>query len=285
MYAVNRPILRYHGGKFRLAPWIISYFPSHDTYVEPFGGAASVLMQKPRSRAEIYNDLDSDIVNVMRVLRDKKQRKLLEDALILTPYSREEFNNAYLPTDDPIEKARRTFIRAEMGFGSAGATKGITGFRIDTKREYGTAMDLWTCIPDKLASFGKRFAGVLIENRDAIEVMQQHDGDCTLHYVDPPYLFNTRCLNTFAGRCYKHELTDEQHIKLLSVLKNLRGMVILSGYQNDLYNDILTGWTMTQTNARIAAFRGTKLKQECLWLNQNVINNQKQLDLLISSSS
>lgn len=280
MTAVTRPILRYHGGKFRLAPWIISQFPNHDTYVEPFGGAASVLMQKPRSRAEVYNDLDSDIVNVMRVLRNPEQRKLLEEALILTPYSREEFNNAYLPTDEPIEKARRTFIRAEMGFGSTGATKGTTGFRIDSKREYGTAMDLWTRIPDKLASFGKRFAGVLIENRDALEVMQQHDGKETLHYVDPPYLFETRCLNTSGGRYYKHELSNDQHLELIDFLKSLKGMVIISGYDSDLYNDLLADWQLITTKSRIAAFRGTKLKQECLWLSPNIESNQKQIDLL-----
>lgn len=171
-----------------------------------------------------------------------------------------------------------------MGFGSAGATKGITGFRIDTKREYGTAMDLWTRIPDKLASFGKRFTGILIENRDAMKVMQYHDSNETLHYVDPPYLFETRCLNTSGGRYYKHELSNDQHIQLIELLKSLKGMVIISGYDSDLYREQLTDWSLITTKSRIAAFRGTKLKQECLWLSPNIANNQKQIDLLSSSS-
>jgi DNA adenine methylase len=95
----NRPIMRYHGGKWRLAPWIISYFPIHKVYVEPFGGAASVLMRKPRSHGEVYNDLDDEIVNVMRVLRDPGMCDALANSLALTPYSRTEFEQAYEPTD------------------------------------------------------------------------------------------------------------------------------------------------------------------------------------------
>jgi len=140
--AITRPIMRYHGGKFRLADWVISYFPTHKCYVEPFGGVASVLMRKPRSHGEVYNDLDGTIVNVMRVLRDPVLCDRLVEALTLTPYARDEFALAFEHTDDPVESARRTFIRAEMGFGSAGATKGTTGFRIDTKRNYGTAMQI-----------------------------------------------------------------------------------------------------------------------------------------------
>jgi DNA adenine methylase len=69
---VTRPVLRYYGGKFRLADWIISMFPAHRFFVEPFGGAANVLMAKPRSFGEIYNDLDSEVVNVFKVLRDPR---------------------------------------------------------------------------------------------------------------------------------------------------------------------------------------------------------------------
>lgn len=170
---LNSPALRYHGGKFRLAPWIMQFFPAHKTYVEPFGGAAGVLIQKNRSYAEVYNDLDGDIVNFFRVLRDREMRTQLEEAVALTPYARGEFETAWEPTDCPIERARRTAIRAQMGFGSAGATKGITGFRIDTRRAYGTAQHLWAEYPAAIAAVGERFSSVLIENRPAIEVMQQ----------------------------------------------------------------------------------------------------------------
>lgn len=136
--AVTKPVLRYHGGKWRLASWIISHFPAHRVYVEPFGGAASVLMQKPRSYAEVYNDLDGEIVNVFRVLQCPEKRARLCEMLHFTPYARAEFMLAWEPTDDPVEAARRVIIRAQMGFGSAGATRGTTGFRANarTKNRY-----------------------------------------------------------------------------------------------------------------------------------------------------
>lgn len=143
MSNIKHPLIRYHGGKFRLAPWVISHFPDHRCYVEPFGGAASVLLRKSRSEAEVYNDLDDEIVNLFRVPRDKDQAEKLIDACLLTPYSRTEFNCAYEISDCSIERARKTIVRATMGFGSAGATKGKTGFRLDTKRNSATAQVLY----------------------------------------------------------------------------------------------------------------------------------------------
>lgn len=263
----TRPVLRYHGGKWRLAPWVISHFPPHKVYVEPFGGAASVLIQKPRSHGEVYNDLDCQIVNVMRVLRDPAQRKQLEEALSLTPYSRDEFTLSFTPSDDPVESARRTFIRAEMGFGSAGATKGTTGFRIDSKRSYGTAMHIWSKIPSGIASFGKRLQGVLLENRPALSVIRDHDSADTLFYVDPPYVHSSRKMGS---KTYRHEMDDRQHEALLDVLLNLEGMVVLSGYPNDLYENRLRQWQRIETSARMAAGRGTGIRTEVLWLSPGI---------------
>lgn len=263
---VTRPAVRYHGGKFRLAPWVISHFPPHKTYVEPFGGAASVLLQKPRVYAEIYNDLDGDVVNLFQVLRDPDTRADLIEQCVLTPYAREEFELAWEFTDaTPVERARRLVIRAQMGFGSAGATKGRTGFRLDSKRAYGTAQHLWAEYPESLAAVGARLTGVLIEHADALTVMRQHDGPQTLHYVDPPYLPATRVLG--GNRYYRHEMSVEQHEELLSGIINLEGMVVLSGYPSSLYDAALVGWEKTSTEARISAARGTALRTECLWLN------------------
>lgn len=266
MAAPARPILRYHGGKFRLAPWIIGHFPLHKVYVEPFGGAASVLMQKPRSHGEVYNDLDGDIVNVMRVLQDHAAREQLAELLTLTPYARAEFDLAWQPADDPVERARRTLIRAEMGFGSAGATKGTTGFRIDTKRNYGTAMHVWSKVPDMLAAFGQRLQGVLIENRDALQILRDHDTPHTLFYIDPPYVHDTRKM---ASACYRHEMDDDAHRALLDAVKSLQGMVILSGYTHSIYDDALDGWTRVETAARMAEARGTGVRVEVLWISPN----------------
>lgn len=264
---VTRPVLRYHGGKFRLAPWVIKHLPPHRCYVEPFGGAAGVLVQKDRAYAEVYNDLDGDIVNVFRVLRDPADCARLIQLLQLTPYARDEFAAAYEATDDPIERARRTLVRAEMGFGSAGATKGTTGFRIDTRRKHGTAQQLWARFPESLARVCDRLAGVMIENRPALSVIEQHDAPDTLFYVDPPYVMDTRNVGARHGRYYECELNDAEHIQLLEKLLSVKGMVVLSGYSSAMYLGALQGWAMTTIEARISAARGTVMRTECLWMN------------------
>ncbi len=264
---VTSPALRYHGGKFRLAPWIMQFFPEHQTYVEPFGGAAGVLLQKPRSYAEVYNDIDGEIVNFFRVLRVPEMRQQLVELVSLTPYARAEYEQAWEETDDPIERARRVAIRAQMGFGIAGATKGVTGFRIDTKRAYRTAQHLWTEYPEAIAAAGRRFQDVLVENRPAIDIMLQHDRVDTLHFVDPPYVLSTRVLQANGKGYYRHEMTDSDHLDLLRVLLELEGMVVISGYDSELYRDRLSGWETFQTTSRISAGRGTALRTETVWIN------------------
>lgn len=264
---ITKPALRYHGAKFRLAPWIMKFFPPHRCYVEPFGGAAGVLLQKPRAYAEVYNDLDGDVVNFFRVLRDPASRQELIEACRLTPYARAEFEQAWQPVDEPVERARRIAIRAQMGFGSAGASKGITGFRIDTHRRYGTAQQHWADFPASLEATAARFAGVLIENRPAVDVMAQHDGEETLHFVDPPYMHHTRVRGCGKDRYYRHEMDDEAHVELLGEVCKMRGMVVLSGYRSDLYDLLLVGWRRHETTSRISAGRGTAIRTECVWIN------------------
>ncbi|MET3654058.1 DNA adenine methylase [Dyella japonica] len=268
---VTSPALRYHGAKFRLANWVMQFFPEHRTYVEPFGGAAGVLLQKPRAYGEVYNDLDGDVVNFFQVLRDQELRAKLIESCVLTPYSRADFDEAWEPTQDKVERARRIAIRAQMGFGSAGASKGKTGFRIDSKRAYGTAQQLWAEYPAAIAAAGQRMAGVLIENRPAIEVMLQHDGQDTLHFVDPPYLHSTRVLDAGKAGYYRHEMTDADHERLLDAVLELEGMVVLSGYQSEMYNRRLGGWARYETEARISAGRGTGKRTECAWINSSCV--------------
>lgn len=267
MTVPSTPVLRYHGGKFRLAQWIMQFFPRHTCYVEPFGGAAGVLLQKERSYAEVYNDLDGDVVNFFQVIRDPDTRAALVEQLVMTPYARREFEQAWEPADSPIERARRLAIRAQMGFGSAGATKGATGFRIDTKREYGTAQGQWAEYPEAVEAAGSRLSGVLIECRPAVDVMRAHDAPDTLHYVDPPYMHGTRVLGAGKARYYRHEMDDADHAALLQSVLDLEGYVVLSGYATDLYNDTLRGWQTHTTEARISAGRGTAIRYETVWLN------------------
>ena len=258
-----RPIVRYHGGKWKLAPWIVSNFPPHRVYVEPFGGGASVLLRKPRTYAEVYNDLDGEIVNLFRVARDQGEK--LAQACELTPFARVEFEQSYDPSGDPLEQARRTIARSFMGFGSAGASGQSTGFRANSNRSGTTPAHDWMNYPDHLRRNILRLRGVVIEQRDALTVMQTHDSDQTLHYVDPPYVHSTRNLRTRAP-AYKHELTDEDHEALAAGLRNLRGMVVVSGYRCDLYDALYSGW---QRIDQAAHADGAKARVESLWLSPN----------------
>ncbi len=272
---IKHPAIRYHGGKFRLASWIISHFPEHRCYVEPFGGGASVLLKKEASEAEVYNDLDGDVVNLFRVLRNPETAQQLVDACALTPYSRDEFNCAYEDSENRVEQARRLIVRATMGFGSAGATKGKTGFRLDTKRNSATAQRIWARQPDNLAAVASRFAGVLVENRSAIQCMRDHDTVSTLHFVDPPYVHETR-VETAKNSAYRFEMTNEEHMELLNVLKELSGAVIVCGYNSDLYNNALTGWKRVTRTTAANGFAGSVQRTECLWLNPAAQQKQER---------
>lgn len=253
--SVRRPIVRYHGGKWKLAPWIVSNFPEHRVYVEAFGGGGSVLLRKPRSYAEIYNDLDAEIVSLFRVARDHGPK--LKEKLELTPFSRDEYLEAWYPSEDPIKQARRTVIRSFMGFGSAAITLmrlpdnpgrgGLakTGFRSNSNRSGTTPAHDWKNYPDALSSIIKRLQGVVIENKDALSVIADHDSADTLFYIDPPYLPETRD----KGQDYKFEMTKDDHIGLAECLNKVRGKVVLSCYQSKLYDDLYRGWIRHEKDA------------------------------------
>jgi DNA adenine methylase len=267
--APTRPVLRWHGGKWRLAPWIIGYFPPHRIFVEPFGGGASVLLRKGRAYCDVYNDLDGELVNLFRLLRDPQRAADLERAIALTPYARDEFEGAFAAADDVIERARRFLVRSHMGFGSNAATQDsprATGFRSNSNRSGSTPAHDWMRLPPVIAATAARFLGVVIEHRDAGLVMATHDGPDTLHYVDPPYLHETRSRENpyCAKHLYRHELTRDEHRKLLTLLGTLQGMVIVSGYPSPLYDGLLTAWRRVSTRAYAD---GAREREEVLWLN------------------
>lgn len=272
---MQRPVIRYHGGKFgsggSVARRIAGLFPPHRVYVEPFGGAASVLMQKPRSYAEIYNDRYDGVVNVFRVLRDPEASAELERRLRLTPFARAEFEQCTAADiddlDDDVEKARRIIFRAFSGFGSAASNPTYnTGFRSSSNRSGTTPAHDWRNYPDHIAAFTRRLQGVVIENADACVVMQRHDCAEALHYVDPPYVHSTRRLKRRGYTSeYLFEMTDEDHEALAGVLSGLAGMVVLSGYQSDLYGRLFAEWQSVEFTALAD---GASSRTEVLWLNE-----------------
>jgi DNA adenine methylase len=276
MIAPTRPVLRWHGGKWKLAPWIIAHFPPHRVYVEPFGGGGSVLLRKERSYAEVYNDLDEDVVNLFRVLRDDALAARLITELTVTPFARLEFEGSYVPSDEPVERARRLVIRSFMGFASNGHNVNRkTGFRHNSNRSGTTPARDWANYPEQLERIVHRLRGVVVDCRNASEVMSAHDGLQTLHYVDPPYLAETRSLANpydleYGGGMYAHELTDDEHLALLAHLKTLAGMVVLSGYPAPLYDDALTGWHRVE---RAAHADGARDRVEVLWINRRAADH------------
>lgn len=175
---VTRPVLRYHGGKWILAPWIIAHFPTHRIYVEPFGGGASVLLQKERAaHMEIYNDLDSEIVNLFQVLRDPQQGEKLIALLELTPFAKDEFELAYQSANDPVEAARRVIVRSLMGFGTTGSNGRKTGFRSKSVRANSPPARVWSLYPPSLRAVIERLQGVVIDNRPAENVIAHWDSE------------------------------------------------------------------------------------------------------------
>lgn len=277
MTAPHRPLLRWHGGKWLLAPWIISEMPAHRVYVEPFGGAGSVLIRKPRCYAEVWNDLDGHVVNLFQVLRSDSADRLVE-LLRLTPFASEEFFGAYEETECPVERARRLVIRSFMGFGSNGHNRS-TGFRSNSNRSGTTPAHDWINYPDSLVNVIERLQGVVVLNRDACEVMAGHDSPGTLHYVDPPYVFDTR---SDLGKDYAHELTDTDHETLLDFLDGLQGMVMLSGYPHDIYDNRLKHWTRI---TRKALADGARARTEVLWLNPSATQARAQGDMFAGEAA
>lgn len=265
---MDRPILRYHGGKFLLAEWIISYFPPHRSYVECFGGAGSVLMQKQRTDSEVYNDKWDLVVNVFRVLRDTKLAGKLMQQLELTPFSRTEFLSCNYEEmsaiEDPVELARRTILRSFAGFGSASTNeKYATGFRANNRSKGTNCAKNWRNYPAYIPQFIERLRGVVIENKDYREVIKQQDSADTLFFLDPPYVHETR--NMQRGKvAYEHEFTDQDHIDMVKVCNDLKGKAMICGYDCTLYQAILKSWHMAK---RSAFADGAKERTECLWMN------------------
>lgn len=269
MSAPTRPVLRYHGGKWRFAPNIISFFPPHRVYVEPYGGAASVLLRKPRCYAEVYNDLNADVVSLFRILRDPEQAGELARLCALTPYGRQEFDQAYEPSTCPLELARRFLVRSFMGFGTSGSRSTKTGFRARPFRSGcdATGVHDWTTYPKSLAVVSERLLKVLIECRPALDVIKAHDGPETLFYLDPPYVASTRTSLKRGNSPYAFEMSDEDHRELAGTIRSLEGMAVISGYNSPLYRELYADWRMVSWDVPVQGHTGSVERTECLWLS------------------
>ncbi len=234
---MNHPALRYFGGKWRLAPWIIRHFPEHTTYVEPFGGGASVLLRKPPAPVEIYNDLSGTVVNFFRVLREHPAELIKQ--LELTPFAVDEYNACKEQVGDDVERARRFFVWSWGGHVGTQGDGRNRGWRRTPDRNVARQMrDAARALED----VAKRFANVAIDAVDWRTCLNAYDRDTALFYVDPPYLPQSRRGRSPSDGYGKYEMRPEEHQQLLAGLKAVKGSVVLSGYGSDLYDQELSEW-------------------------------------------
>lgn len=255
---IKHPVLKYYGSKFRLAQWVIKHFPAHRHYVEPFGGAANVLLAKEPAKLETYNDLNNSLVNFFRVLRDQPEE--LIEKVKLTPYARSEFEYCMdeKPANDPIEMARRLFVHLWLSYNSMFvSTKG--NWRRHKNGHRSVTKDI---NPTNLFEASKRFLSVQIENRDAFKLMVEMDSPDTLFYLDPPYVSSTRVQQ----KSYSHEFTNDDHREFAEILYKLKGFVVLSGYPSEIYKELFEakGWRRVDKESLTM---GKTKRVECIWLS------------------
>lgn len=263
--------IKYHGGKSYLAQKIINLIPDHIHYVEPFFGGGAVLFNKPESlidnHSEVINDLYGDLINFWTVLADDKLFKQFHQKISVIPFSKPIWQNAILSnTTDLVDRAVNFFIRyrqSRQGLGNNFSTLS----KNRTRRGMNEQVASWLSAIDGLNQAHKRLQRVVIFQEPAVNVIKREDGPNTFFYCDPPYIQSTR----ISKAAYKVEMTNDQHEELLNVLGGLAGKFILSGYENDLYNDYSNKFNWSRVDIQIDNKSSSKkikpIKTECLWKN------------------
>jgi len=226
---MNSPIIWY-GGKGMLKKKIIPLLPPHKTYVEVFGGGASILFEKAPSRIEVYNDINSGLFNFFMVISDPEKFKLFYDRVHLLPHSRELYYYClkhWEKENDEIKKAVYWFVVIRQSFG--GKFGAGWGFTID--RNFASN---WLLTIKNLPKIHERLQKVQIENKDWNYMIDTYDTKDTLFYLDPPYVMSSR----IGGKVYEHEMENEDHRNLIDRISNIEGQFVLSGYDNEIYNQL-----------------------------------------------
>jgi DNA adenine methylase len=248
-------IFGWYGGKFNHLDWLLPLLPAAHHYCEPFAGSAAVLLNRVPAPVETYNDMDGEVVNFFRVLREWPEE--LARLMALTPFSREEFHNAIFGKTadlDGMDRARLFYVRARQA---------RTGLAQDTSRSgMSGVISRWLGGVEALPEIATRLLRVQIENRPAAEVVRLYDSDSTLFYCDPPYLHDTRG----DSKAYGFEMTRNEHIELADVLRGCKGKVALSGYRNSLMDKLYKDWRRFDAPPK-QCHSIKKMRQECVWMN------------------
>ena len=266
-------ILKYPGSKWSTAKWIISNFPpgyEKMTYLEPFFGSGAIFFNKKRSSVETINDIDGNVINLFKVIREHPEE--LATMIEFTPWSREEYSQSYKMTGESLEDARRFLVRMWQAIGAKSSD--ITGWRSNIQALNGNIPQWATKLPENIMTVSWRLKHlgnklVQIENRPAADCIQRYNRANVFIYADPPYIQSTR-----SGRIYAHEMKDQDHIELLELLKKHSGSVMISGYENEIYSDLLEGW---HTEKQIANCEGGQKREEIIWMNYKPADKQASL--------
>lgn len=259
----------WYGGKYSHLDWLLPLLPRAEHYCEPFGGSAAVLLNREPSPIETYNDIDGEVVNFFRVLRDKKDA--LIEAIGLTPFSREEFERAIAePTDrlSDIERARRFYVRARQvrtGLAQTASSGRWAHCRLTSRAEMAGAVSRWLGAIEDLPEIAQRLLRVQIEHAPAIEVIKRYDSPETLFYCDPPYPHESRG----DSNAYAYEMTNYAHRELALVLHDVNGKVALSGYKCSLLEELYGDWKCVEGPTK-NCHSVKKPRQEALWINYDL---------------
>ena len=257
----------WYGGKFSHLDFILPHLPENcGHFCDVFGGSAAVLINRAPVPVETYNDIDSELVNFFRVLRDHSEE--LIRAVALTPFSREELVIACGPANglSRLERARRFYVRARQtrtGLAQTSSEGRWAHCVLTSRAGMAGAVSRWLGAVEHLPEIAQRLQRVQVENAPAIEVIRRYDTEDTLFYVDPPYVHRTRG----DAKAYAFEMADRDHEELAEVLSGVRGRVVLSGYRNSLYDRLYAGWRRVDAPEKTCHSVRTK-RQESLWINR-----------------
>jgi DNA adenine methylase len=258
----------WYGGKFSHLDWLLPLLPKSHHYCEPFAGSAAVLLNRESSPVETYNDIDGEVVNFFRVLRDKHEE--LIKAISLTPFSREEYHRAICDTNDgidPIERARRFYIKARQtrtGLAQTASLGRWANCKNTSRAGMSGVVSRWLGGIDALNEIAERLIRVQIENRPAVDVIKLYDSDKTLFYCDPPYLHATRG----DAKAYGFEMNEQEHREFAAVVNECRGKVAVSGYEHPLMEELFNPNRWFKIPGENKTIHSTKsVRQEVLWTN------------------
>ena len=256
----------WYGGKFNHLSWLLPLLPKSHHYCEPFGGSAAVLINREPSPVETYNDIDGEVTNFFRVLRNQPDELIRQ--IGLTPFSREEFHVAVVlrPEGVPdLERARLFYIRARQARTGLAQTASLgrwANCKLTSRAGMSGAVSRWLGAVEALPEIAERLLRVQFENRPALDVINLYDSSKTLFYCDPPYLHSTRKDN----KAYAYEMDEEEHIHLAKCLAKCKGKVAISGYRNNLMDQLFKDWY--RYDAPVKKAHSVKdFRQESLWMN------------------